>query len=495
MSDKTIKEQIDTLADEIIAMSKNSLIVSMRFMDNAFSKLVIVAEEKIKSTATDGYYFIYNPEYILKLYKADNNGVKRAFLHSVLHCVYQHPFVTDIVHKGYYNLASDIVVENTINEFGISHLYSEKQKKQNEIIHVLRCDVKALTIEKVYQYLLDTGNSKIVKEIDKIFHSDDHFLWWNVFDNEVFENQEDEEYEIYSSENNEETENEDLKKNEAFYFDQSQGKTQSRSGMDDELSMNTMHAFYGDTVELWKNISEYIKDNLKIPIKEIGDTAGSLIQNIEETTRDTYDYTKFLNRFAVLGESIQVNDDEFDYIFYTYGFKLYENMPLIEPLEYKEVKKIREFVIAIDTSGSVSGDVVQAFLNKTYSILSQRESFYEKVNIRIIQCDSEIQTDYKIESLDDFEQYLKDIKFRGFGGTDFRTVFDYVDKLIEEKQFVNLKGLIYFTDGYGKYPEKKPKYESAFILLNEDYNAPTAPTWATKVILTSNDLKQGEKNI
>ena len=49
---------------------------------------------------------------------------------------------------------------------------------------------------------------------------------------------------------------------------------------------------------------------------------------------------------------MKLNPDEFDYNFYTYGFALYENMPLIEPLEYREVKRIREFVIAIDTSGS-----------------------------------------------------------------------------------------------------------------------------------------------
>ena len=51
--------------------------------------------------------------------------------------------------------------------------------------------------------------------------------------------------------------------------------------------------------------------------------------------------------------------------------KLYKNMPLIEPLEYKEVKKIRDFVIAIDTSASVQGELVEHFLRKTCEILLQ----------------------------------------------------------------------------------------------------------------------------
>ncbi len=35
--------------------------------------------------------------------------------------------------------------------------------------------------------------------------------------------------------------------------------------------------------------------------------------------------------------------------------ELYGNMPLVEPLEYKETDRVRDFVIAIDTSESVRG--------------------------------------------------------------------------------------------------------------------------------------------
>ena len=62
-------------------------------------------------------------------------------------------------------------------------------------------------------------------------------------------------------------------------------------------------------------------------------------------------------------------------------------MPLIESLEYKEVRRVREFIIAIDTSGSVKGETVQKFITKTCNILTQTESFFTKVNIHIIQCD------------------------------------------------------------------------------------------------------------
>lgn len=75
---------------------------------------------------------------------------------------------------------------------------------------------------------------------------------------------------------------------------------------------------------------------------------------------------------------MKTNEDEFDYIFYTYGLQLYQNIPLIEPLEYKETKAIKEFIIAIDTSGSTSGEIVQNFVQKTYNILKSTESFFQK---------------------------------------------------------------------------------------------------------------------
>ena len=38
---------------------------------------------------------------------------------------------------------------------------------------------------------------------------------------------------------------------------------------------------------------------------------------------------------------------------------MYGNMPLIEPQEWKEVQKVEEFVIVIDTSMSCSGELVK----------------------------------------------------------------------------------------------------------------------------------------
>ena len=53
--------------------------------------------------------------------------------------------------------------------------------------------------------------------------------------------------------------------------------------------------------------------------------------------------------------------------------------------------------------------------------------------------------------------------------------------------FSNLKGLLYFTDGKGIYPAKKPPYETAFVFMKEDYEDTQVPSWAMKLILEEED--------
>ena len=240
--------------------------------------------------------------------------------------------------------------------------------------------------------------------------------------------------------------------------------------------------------EDWKGVAQRMQVDLETFSRRQGNLPGGLMQNLRSVNRERYDYTEFLKKFAVRGEVMKVNDDEFDYIFYTYGLRLYDNMPLVEPLEYKEVKRIREFVIAIDTSGSVAGELVQRFVQKTYNILKSTESFFSRINMHIIQCDATIQEDVRITSQEEFDVYLKNMKIHGLGGTDFRPVFGYVQYLQEQQEFTNLKGLIYFTDGYGVFPEKMPNYQTAFVYLDEAYNNPEVPPWAIKLVLNESEI-------
>lgn len=69
-----------------------------------------------------------------------------------------------------------------------------------------------------------------------------------------------------------------------------------------------------------------------------GDSPG-LVEHLQAENRKRYDYREFLRKFSVLKEEMQVDMDSFDPIYYNLGLELYGNMPLIRPLETKEMRK------------------------------------------------------------------------------------------------------------------------------------------------------------
>lgn len=453
------QNKVNEIALEILNMCRNSLIVNLRFISSAVSALQLKKIYSIDTTATDGENYYYNPFVILKNYKTAKELPCRQYLHTLFHCIYRHMFIGNIQNERYWDIACDIAVENSINGLYLGIVDISRIKLQNDEIAEIAKEVKYVTAEMIYKHFLNTQPSEErMSKLENIFKMDNHDMWH--------------------------------KKNRENNVDNNFGDNDSQNDdSNDNNSDKRINSHSQKIIEQrWQDISDYIQTALETLEKDRGDKAGSLMQNLLEVNREHYDYSSFLKKFAIMGETMQINDDEFDYIFYTYGLQLYKKMPLIEPLEYKEVKRIKEFVIAIDTSGSVSGELVKKFVTKTYNILKSTESFFSKINLHIIQCDAEIQTDVKITSQEELDNYIKNMTLHGFGGTDFRPVFKYVDMLIEKHEFVNLKGLIYFTDGFGIFPERQPNYYTAFAYVYEGYENPYVPVWAIKLILQPEEI-------
>ncbi len=447
------QKQLDKLARDVLILSRNTLLVNLRFLDSALSQFKFIPYDKL-SFATEGKHICYNAKEILRRYKLEKEIPVRDYLHLVMHCIFRHMFMNPSIDRLYWDLACDIATEYSITELGLKSVKATRESLQQRVYTELKENVKTLTAEKIYRYYLDKNLTPVeIANLRAIFYADDHSLWYETPDVIV---------QITGMGINGNSSN-----------DSSNGK--------DSNSTQTL-------ADVWTDISEKIQTDLETFSKQQGDKAGGMMQNLNAVNREKYDYTAFLKKFAVLGETMKINDDEFDYIFYTYGLKMYEKMPLIEPLEYKEVKRIKEFVIAIDTSGSVSGNLVQTFVQKTYNILKSTESFFSKINLHIIQCDATIQEHIKITTQDEFDEYLKTMKIHGLGGTDFRPVFEFTQKLIDEKEFANLKGLIYFTDGYGTFPAKKPDFDTSFVFIDDEYNNPDVPPWAIKLVLQKDEI-------
>ena len=461
-------DQLISVCEKILTVARNSLFVNYRYLENAIGRFDFIPYNG--TMTTDGEHIFYDPEWVIKRYEESEKLPAHDLLHQIVHCIYRHSFVLPSINRDLWNLASDMATESVLADLDRNIPISIKKR---DILEGLKKETKLLSAERLLQYFEDLPDSEKYKieEWAKLFEdSDDHSAWYN----QQFKAG---------------------KKGQTGL--QAKGSTKASSGEGEDSNSESEGEGDNDAEhrkklsEKWKDISEHVQKDIEEFSKKQGDGAGSLVQGIKDLNREKYDYSEFLKKFTTLQEVMKLDMDEFDYNFYAHGLEVYGNVALIEPLEYKDEHKLREFVIAIDTSGSVRGELVQSFLTKTYNIM-MNNTIGQNLNIWIIQCDADIQEAKQIKSKEDFDNYIKNIKLKGFGGTDFRPVFEFVNDQIDKKVFTDLKGLIYFTDGYGTFPKQQQPFDTAFIFVNEDndpnFEPPEVPPWAIKLILDGRDI-------
>lgn len=436
VEEKANDNRIEKVGNEILINARNELYLRMRFMDVALSSFAYIPDMEVHGMGTDGFVMYYQPKVLGGLYRTDRIMVNRLYLHTVLHCIFRHLIRQNGREKWLWDLSCDIAAESMIDSMHHRAVRRAQSWTRQDTYRRLKEEMKVMTAEKIYGALSRWNLSeKKMQQMIGEFCVDDHGHWPEDDDRN--------------------------KKNEIE--------------------------------NKWKNQSEQMETDMDTFSKEESSNSGDLLKQIKVENKERFDYRQFLRKFSVLREEMTVDEDSFDYGFYSYGLRLYGNMPLIEPQEWKEVQKIEDFAIVIDTSMSCSGDLVKKFLEETYSVLGESNSFFRKVNIHIIQCDEAVKEDRIITSEEELKEYMDNLTLKGEGGTDFRPAFEYVTELIRKKAFSNLKGLIYFTDGQGIYPVKKPPYETAFVFMKEDYEDVNVPVWAMKLILEEEEIRRMER--
>ena len=430
------KQSLDfiEIAGDILKNARNELYLNMRFLDVALSSLAFLPDAQIRISGTDGSILYFQPDALVALFRRGRVSVNRQYLHSIVHCLFSHPFTGHGRDREYWNLACDIAAEYVIDGLQKKAVHLPKTALRREVYRTVAGEDSVVTAERVYRYLC--GLHLVQAQLDmwkREFTADDHSRW----------------------------EQEDSGQNRP---------TPRKQRWDD------------------------IRDRMQTELQTCGGEASEDLKSLEEQicaeSRKRYDYKEFLRKFSVWKEEMQVDPDSFDYIFYNYGMSLYGNMPLIEPLETKEVKKVEDFVIVVDTSMSCKGELIRSFLEETYSVLSESEGFFRRIHVHILQCDDRVQEDVLVTNQQEMQEYMEHFTVRGFGGTDFRPAFARVQELLQRGCFTKLQGLIYFTDGYGTFPVKKPPYETAFVFMKEQYRDIDVPPWAIKLIIEPQELEE-----
>lgn len=428
------------IGEEILFAARNELYMNLPYLDVALCALLFRPGDEVGtlSLATDGEHLFYDGSWLGERYLRSRVLVNRAYLHVILHCMLRHLGKKKGKVPELWDLACDAAAESILDELDYRCLNGGTVPMKQKFYGECRADMPVLTAEGIYRRLLrmDLPEYELAR-LQRGFLVDDHALWApEQQDQEQQSQRQDQKWQDLS------------------------GKTQT--------SMETMLAGQG--------------------------TGGqAVLEQVRVAVRDDVDYRAFLRRFAAPREVIAVDGDAFDYGFYSYGLRLYGNMPLVEPPETREEHRIEDFVIAVDTSMSTSGELVRQFLACTYAVLRSAGTFTRKVNIHIIQCDDQVRSDTVIQDLEDLRDYMDHFELNGGSATDFRPVFEHVAKLQEAKAFSNLRGLLYFTDGMGIYPDKRPTYDTAFILLREPPMSIRIPPWAIRLVLELPDLERAAR--
>ena len=153
---------------------------------------------------------------------------------------------------------------------------------------------------------------------------------------------------------------------------------------------------------------------------------------------------------------------------YQYGFSLNADSPLVEPAEYSEQNTMDLLVIAIDVSGSCTNEKTMGkFWGETYECISQWGRYGCGGEFLLLQCDDAIQKEEWLRP-EEVTEGAEQVSVLGFGGTDFRPVFERLEQLKEEGRKVD--ALLYLTDGDGLCPQEKPEYPVYFIMPGTDYD-------------------------
>lgn len=419
------------MARRAMELTRSELYIQLRYLNAALGALALTPDPNPdRGPATNGAALCYGPAWVLRIYRKNRKYLARAYLHSVLHCIFRHPWLRGTRDPALWGLACDIAVEHTLDTLGVEALARPVGWLRQKTYAELKESTKLFAAGPIFRVLAQRSPAEL-EALQQEFYCDSHRLW----------------------------------------------------PADPEAPAAQMMG------RQWEQLGRETQITMQQAGRQAGETAGAQTLAAQvQAGRSRRLYKDFLRRFAVLREEPRLDPDEFDLGYYTYGLSTYGNMPLIEPLETRENRKIKDLVIVIDTSESTAGELVKAFLRETFGLLKTAGSFFSRCNIVVMQCDDAVRDIAFLRDTESLEKYAAALTLTGGGGTDFRPAFARIDELQKEGRLRDLQGVLYFTDGKGTFPACPPAYQTAFLFLEDGAVPPEVPPWAIRLVLAPEEF-------
>ncbi|MCR4590473.1 MAG: VWA-like domain-containing protein [Lachnospiraceae bacterium] len=416
-------------------------------------KPVPFKEKKRSMIGTDGEHLFFDPERVIQSYKY--NGIKwirEEIFHVIMHGILGHFERTkEFSHPRLAGYVMDLEIEEIMEELGMNQIFNAFPRPDWYRTVGLSLYNRALMDKTLYEQVSRTGKMRTF---------DDHSLWWD----------------------RNETKN------------GSETDLQNNGGIREELCKKWAEArkyVLGSSKESHADGKRVIEELQKDSVGFRGRGRGpGQTEKLTKAEGEVYSFTEVLSRFIKNRMVSKSQPDSFDPMLYEYGLSLYGDVPLMEPLEETEEKRIENLCIAIDTSASCF-DKVGIFLKQVTGIFEEIAGEFSFGKIYLIQCDDEVRNVRKFEDMGELSGIRDTMLFEGYGGTDFCPVFKWIDQNLTAKN-EEVDCLLYFSDANGEFPKKNCGFPVIFVLPDEQCREIYGiPDWISAVRMDSDRGKRG----
>jgi len=393
--------------------------------DNGFFGLLLMHAQfaldiEIETAATDGEKIFFSPDFMDELSDSELDFV---LMHEIMHVALRHCIRTGDRDPFLFNIACDIVVNSNILLSNNNDRKSITIKKYGESMHLAPDNKEGYeyTVEEVYEMLLKKYPNAVGKG-----------------------NQENAEGQIGGANGNSTAKG----KGKASSWDY-HGKWKDAKNQDED-KLNEDNA-------LW---NKRIKDSAEaIEIRKASTGRGTVpllaTRKLKELKQAQTDWRTIIDSF--------VQEEIVDYSFAPPD-RRFEDSPFFLP-DFNEKDIVFENVLfMIDTSGSMSDDMVTQAYSEVKGAIDQ---FDGKLKGLLGFFDAEVIEPQPFCDEDTF----KVIQAKGGGGTSFDSIFNYVNKKMQENPPASI---IILTDGYAPFPPESASngIPVLWLINNEEVTPP-----------------------
>ena len=327
-------EKCVPVANDILEEARAALAVRFRFLDRALWRMPLEPSFDIYGITTDGVRMVYDPVFVVERFKLSPNEVVRDVVHCLFHCIFRHPFMLYSVLREPWDVACDIAIESMLIDLVGEAFPSNMDGRAKRALRVLRAQVGGVvTAERLYNLFGTEGNKVDLRSLAPMFYHDSHGLWYGPDDDWDARRSTSGAARKESSESDEpqgatpnvvgSTSLDDVLDNTPTPADggaEGDSDDAATDGQSDDSHAVDDRAEQEERAREWEDIARDMQVELEtMAVTRRGDEAGILVAGLAAVNREKYDYADFLRRFATLHERMRVNDDEFDYIYYTFG--------------------------------------------------------------------------------------------------------------------------------------------------------------------------------